>query len=156
MGCWQRNGKRPLKWRKKEHHNLMSLWKSWESLHLADGEAREFIMSRIRRRKVRPPQTTRQAQLSFPARRCNCFLFACRLVWKEETSRCNFSSLFWGKDISHCKVLSSTPRKTSFWVGCTTLCHLMWNPRSWSSCNSLSKASWHSSLVLPMTKKSSR
>lgn len=141
VGCWWRKAHLQLKDVRRECHHSMSSWNFF-----AEEDSREFIISSIRWRKVRPPYTTRQAQLSLPASCWSCFSLALRLMRNREINWWSSASLLGGSAISQRWVSNSTPRNTSFCVGPMTLHQLMWKPRSWSSFKSTEKASWHSAL----------
>ena len=63
-------------------HHSKSLWNSVFRLQRNSWSWREFMRSRIQHRKVRPPYTTLQTQLSLPAR-CCCYVLLARFLPKN-------------------------------------------------------------------------
>ena len=104
----------PLNTSKNFSHHSRSLKNSTSRRHFADCLWREFIRSKMRRRKVLPPYTTLQAQLRRPASCCSCLLEAGLLELNEESTSFSLCNLFWGKERVNDCVSISTPRKVSF------------------------------------------
>ena len=125
------------------------------SICLAVGDI-QFKVSKMRRGKVRPPYTTRQAQCSLPDSHCSWVFVARRLVWKQQRTAWRSVNLSCSRVMVLEMVSSWTPGKTGRWVLGTNFCLLILNHKSWRSVTRILYARSQSARVAPTTRKSSR
>ena len=117
---------------------------------------RGHIASIIRRMNTLPPYTTLAAQLSFPARDCNCFLLARQRLVKACNSCLRDNNLSCGRRFVMLLESISIPKNVIHCTGSTTLFQLILNPNCLSNRIRVLSAVAHSFTVGAQIKKSSK